>query len=77
MQLRKYTIVVILLVQNERDKRTLAVKVGMHRKILIQSIFRQYNLEEYSDLLDVGIETEVCISLFLALVPNNLCNYLF
>ena len=63
----------------EIRERTLAVKVGMHQKILIQRRFRQYNLEEYSELLNVRIEqkTGLCTSLFLALVPKHLCNYLF
>lgn len=60
MCLRKNTTVVVLLVQNERWERMLAVKVGMHGKILIQRKFRQYNLEEYSDLLDVRIGRKTC-----------------
>lgn len=50
---------------DERRKKTLVVEVGMHWKILTQKRFRQYDLEEFSDLLDVRTEnkTEVCMTL--------------
>lgn len=66
MHLRENKIMVIILVQVRDDKsELLAVEVEMHRKILIQKIFRQGNLEGFSDLLDDTIEnkTEVCMPL--------------
>lgn len=57
---------VIILVQVRDDKsELLAVEVEMHRKILIQKIFRQGNIEGFSDLLDDRIKnkTEVCMIL--------------
>lgn len=66
MHLRENKIMVIILVQVRDDKsELLAVEVEMHRKILIQKIFRQGNLEGFSDLLDDRIKnkTEVCMTL--------------
>lgn len=66
MHLRENKIMVIILVQVRDDKsELLAVEVEMHRKILIQKIFRQGNIEGFSDLLDDRIKnkTEVCMTL--------------
>lgn len=66
MHLRENKIMVIILVQVRDDKsELLAVEVEMHRKILIQKIFRQGNIEGFSDLLDDRIKnkTEVCMIL--------------